>query len=271
MADRSEAPVETSTGSIDDTVPTDDVEMTRATDDDSASEADAATAAEPEAAEAAAAGKAPADKDPADAPAADAEPVDVAEAAEPAGPAEPEPESRPAKPAATKPAAEPAEPAEPESEDKPVADTDDPEPAAPALPELLPVPVRHSGDRIGNRYRLEECVAEGEGFSSWRAMDEKLRRAVGVHLLASGQQRAKETVEAARQAALLGDPRFVQVLDAVEDGELVYIVREWLPTPPTSPPCSPTDRWSPTRPTSWCGRSPTRWPPPTGADSPICG
>jgi hypothetical protein len=34
---------------------------------------------------------------------------------------------------------------------------------------------------------------------------------------------------AARSAALLGDPRFVQVLDAVEENDLVYVIHEWLP------------------------------------------
>jgi hypothetical protein len=34
---------------------------------------------------------------------------------------------------------------------------------------------------------------------------------------------------AARSAALLGDPRFVQVLDAVDENDLVYVVHEWLP------------------------------------------
>ena len=101
------------------------------------------------------------------------------------------------------------------------------EPAA-AAP-LLPAPMRHSGDRIADRYRLEECLTQAGVFTSWRAVDEKLRRAVGIHLLASGHQRSKDAVAAARQAALLGDPRFVQVLDAVEEGELVYIIREWLP------------------------------------------
>ncbi|MEZ0064157.1 hypothetical protein ABIA32_000135 [Streptacidiphilus sp. MAP12-20] len=100
------------------------------------------------------------------------------------------------------------------------------EPDTVALPSA---PERHSGDRIASRYRLEECITHAGAFSSWRAMDEKLRRAVGIHLLAAGHPRAKATLAAARQAALLGDPRFVQVLDAVEDGGIVYIVREWLP------------------------------------------
>lgn len=90
-------------------------------------------------------------------------------------------------------------------------------------------PTRHSGDRIANRYRLEECITQAGVFTSWRAVDEKLHRAVGVHLLAAGHLRARRALDAARSAALLVDPRFVQVLDAVQDGELVYVVREWLP------------------------------------------
>ncbi|MER7847617.1 protein kinase family protein [Kitasatospora sp. NPDC096077] len=97
------------------------------------------------------------------------------------------------------------------------------------LPRTLPAPMRHSGDRIGNRYRLEECISQTDTFSSWRAVDEKLRRAVGVHLMASGHQRARKVLAAAKSAALLGDPRFVQVLDAVQESELVFVVREWLP------------------------------------------
>ncbi|SDT70780.1 hypothetical protein SAMN05216371_4004 [Streptomyces sp. TLI_053] len=106
--------------------------------------------------------------------------------------------------------------------------THDPRDTA-TLPKTLPAPQRRSGDMIGHRYRLEECISSTETFSSWRAVDEKLRRAVGVHLMASGHQRARKVLAAAKSAALLGDPRFVQVLDAVQEGELVYVVREWLP------------------------------------------
>ncbi|MBT2382774.1 protein kinase family protein [Streptomyces sp. ISL-11] len=90
-------------------------------------------------------------------------------------------------------------------------------------------PELHSGHKLARRYRLEECVTRLEGFSSWRAVDEKLRRAVGVHLLPADHPRARPVLAAARSAALLGDPRFVQVLDAVEENELVYVVHEWLP------------------------------------------
>ncbi|MER7703430.1 serine/threonine protein kinase [Kitasatospora sp. NPDC097605] len=129
-----------------------------------------------------------------------------------------------------------AEAADRPSSDRPAAKrpprdpqpTHDPRDTA-TLPQTLPAPLRHSGDMIGHRYRLEECISSTETFSSWRAVDEKLRRAVGVHLMAAGHQRARKVLAAAKSAALLGDPRFVQVLDAVQEGELVYVVREWLP------------------------------------------
>ncbi|MEU9353298.1 protein kinase family protein [Streptomyces griseoloalbus] len=90
-------------------------------------------------------------------------------------------------------------------------------------------PELHSGHKLARRYRLEECVTRLDGFSSWRAVDEKLRRAVGVHILPANHSRARSVLAAARSSALLGDPRFVQVLDAVEENDVVYVVHEWLP------------------------------------------
>ncbi|WP_326808022.1 protein kinase family protein [Streptomyces sp. NBC_01775] len=106
--------------------------------------------------------------------------------------------------------------------------TSEEESPAQEAPEEEP-PELHSGHKLARRYRLEECVTRLDGFSSWRAVDEKLRRAVGVHALPVGHPRARQVLAAARSAALLGDPRFVQVLDAVEEGDLVYVVHEWLP------------------------------------------
>ncbi|SCK14689.1 protein kinase family protein [Streptomyces sp. WMMB 322] len=106
---------------------------------------------------------------------------------------------------------------------------DGPEAASPGTAETPAPPELHSGHKLARRYRLEECVTRLDGFSSWRAVDEKLRRAVGVHILPSGHPRARTVLSAARSSALLGDPRFVQVLDAVEDHDLVYVVHEWLP------------------------------------------
>ncbi|GAA3188945.1 MULTISPECIES: protein kinase family protein [Streptomyces] len=108
--------------------------------------------------------------------------------------------------------------------EKEAVGTDDATAAADAQPSEL-----HSGHKLAKRYRLEECVTRLEGFSSWRAVDEKLRRAVGVHILPADHPRARPVLSAARSAALLGDPRFVQILDAVEENDLVYVVHEWLP------------------------------------------
>lgn len=131
-----------------------------------------------------------------------------------------------------------AAPGESGGADSTAAQTEPPEPAgAEAAPDgdaaaFAPTPAPpelHSGHKLARRYRLEECVTRLDGFSSWRAVDEKLRRAVGVHVLSSSHPRARSVLSAARSSALLGDPRFVQVLDAVEDHDLVYVVHEWLP------------------------------------------
>ncbi|MET8687562.1 protein kinase family protein [Streptomyces sp. NPDC004732] len=108
--------------------------------------------------------------------------------------------------------------------DEEAAETDKPMSRGASSP-----PELHSGHKLARRYRLEECVTRLDGFSSWRAVDEKLRRAVGVHLLPADHPRARSVLAAARSSALLGDPRFVQVLDAVEENDLVYVVHEWLP------------------------------------------
>ncbi|GAA1908062.1 protein kinase family protein [Streptomyces durmitorensis] len=103
------------------------------------------------------------------------------------------------------------------------------ETGGPTSPGAASPPELHSGHKLARRYRLEECVTRLDGFSSWRAVDEKLRRAVGVHLLPADHPRARSVLAAARSSALLGDPRFVHVLDAVEENDLVYVVHEWLP------------------------------------------
>ncbi|WP_371528213.1 protein kinase family protein [Streptomyces sp. NBC_01283] len=111
-----------------------------------------------------------------------------------------------------------------ETAEEGAAETDEPTGTGAASP-----PELHSGHKLARRYRLEECVTRLDGFSSWRAVDEKLRRAVGVHLLPADHPRARSVLAAARSSALLGDPRFVHVLDAVEENDLVYVVHEWLP------------------------------------------
>ncbi|WP_329176946.1 serine/threonine protein kinase [Streptomyces sp. NBC_01477] len=145
-------------------------------------------------------------------------------ATEPAKPEHSKPRAakpRVAKPGSAKPGVAKPEPAKPgAAQPQPT----EPKPkSAPSAPEL------HSGHRLARRYQLAECVTRVDGFSSWRAVDEKLRRAVGIHLLPADHPRSRQVLAAARSAALLGDPRFVQVLDAVEEDDLVYVIHEWLP------------------------------------------
>lgn len=157
------------------------------------------------------------------------------------GPEAAKPKAAQPEPAASEPAAEPVaseaesegskdpdEPEESKDPDEP-EESEDPDGPEESKESEEPAPELHSGHKLARRYRLEECVTRLDGFSSWRAVDEKLRRAVGVHVLPSAHPRARHVLAAARSAALLGDPRFVQVLDAVEEDDLVYVVHEWLP------------------------------------------
>ncbi|MEZ0092730.1 protein kinase family protein [Streptacidiphilus sp. EB129] len=253
MADRSKAPVEAIVENGEDAAPIGEVSAEPAAEataainaeeiaellrDEEESDSDPEDAAENQAeAERKSEADAVADAEPADADLAEAEPAE-AEPAEANSSATDRSEAEPSEAEPTDAAIDTATDTEAnaaEAEADTAAEATPgvaPDPAAPqdeAPGVLLPAPVLHSGDRIADRYRLEECLTQAGVFTSWRAVDEKLRRAVGIHILASGNQRSQGAVAAAREAALLGDPRFVQVLDAVEDGELVYIIREWLP------------------------------------------
>jgi hypothetical protein len=85
-----------------------------------------------------------------------------------------------------------------------------------------------SGTRLADRYRLEELLKAEDGFTAWRAVDEKLSRYVGVHVLPADHPRAKAVVQAAQAAAMLSDTRFCQVLDASQQGDVTYVVEEGL-------------------------------------------
>jgi serine/threonine protein kinase len=85
-----------------------------------------------------------------------------------------------------------------------------------------------SGSRLADRYRLEELLKAEDGFTTWRAVDEKLSRYVGVHVLPAAHPRAKSVVQAAQAAAMLYDGRFCQVLDASQQADVIYVVEECL-------------------------------------------
>jgi hypothetical protein len=84
------------------------------------------------------------------------------------------------------------------------------------------------GTRLAGRYRLVDQMSAGTGWTWWKATDETLARSVTVLTFALGFPRVAETVTAARAASRLTDPRFAQVFDVEDAGELAYVVTEWV-------------------------------------------
>ena len=84
------------------------------------------------------------------------------------------------------------------------------------------------GRRIARRYRLEERLVDADGVQTWRAFDEVLARSVGVHVIPGSHPRAHAVVAAAQAAARGFDERFLRVLDAAEDDDLIYVIQEWI-------------------------------------------
>jgi hypothetical protein len=84
------------------------------------------------------------------------------------------------------------------------------------------------GTLLAGRYRLVDQTSLGTGWAFWKATDEPLARFVTVLTFASGFPRITEAITAARAASRLGDPRFSQVFDVEDVGELAYVVLEWV-------------------------------------------
>lgn len=81
------------------------------------------------------------------------------------------------------------------------------------------------GTTLAGRYRLEDPLPGGRGAGMWRAVDQVLDRPVGVRLV--GGAAAADTLDAARRAALVEDPRLLRVLDVgTGDPGLTYVVSE---------------------------------------------
>ena len=117
---------------------------------------------------------------------------------------------------------------------KPAAAAVRKQPGKAPKPAAAPRELAEVGRRLGGRYRLERMVRGfGGGFSPepqlWVGVDELLNRRVGVDLIATEHPLVEQVARAARDAAAVADARFVQVLDAVQDEDLLYIVTEWVP------------------------------------------
>jgi putative peptidoglycan lipid II flippase len=85
-----------------------------------------------------------------------------------------------------------------------------------------------SGDVLADRYELQDLVTERLGSVTWRANDSILNRNVGIEMLPSSDPRAGHFLEAARLSTTVTDPRFLRVLDLIEDDHGQHlVVREW--------------------------------------------
>jgi hypothetical protein len=84
------------------------------------------------------------------------------------------------------------------------------------------------GTRLAGRYRLVDQTSAGAGWAYWKATDETLARPVTVLTFAAGFDRTAGAVAAARAASRVGDPRFSQVFDVEDAGDLGYVVMEWV-------------------------------------------
>lgn len=85
-----------------------------------------------------------------------------------------------------------------------------------------------SGDVLANRYALQDLVSESLGSATWRAHDTVLNRNVGLEMLPSDDPRAERFLTAARDSTAVTDPRFLRVLDLIEDDQQHHlVVREW--------------------------------------------
>lgn len=67
------------------------------------------------------------------------------------------------------------------------------------------------GTALGDRYRLEERLDSTPTWASWRAVDQILERPVTI-LVVTGPT-AEDTLDAARRAAMVEDPRLLRILD----------------------------------------------------------
>lgn len=82
---------------------------------------------------------------------------------------------------------------------------------------------------LANRYRLDTLIAEGGFAQVWRAYDLELQRVVAVKVPKPSRLQSSDAFMAeARRVARLKHPGIVQVYDVRTEGELCFIVSEFI-------------------------------------------
>ena len=88
------------------------------------------------------------------------------------------------------------------------------------------------GQTLGGRYQIQELIGQGGMSSVFKAFDPNLQRVVAVKLihphLSSDSRFTSRFEDEARAVARLRHPNIVQVYDFNHDGELFYMVQEFI-------------------------------------------
>jgi serine/threonine protein kinase len=89
------------------------------------------------------------------------------------------------------------------------------------------------GQTLGGRYRIEDKIGEGGMSAVYRAFDPNLQRVVAIKViktsLASDQKFLSRFESEAKAVAQLRHANIVQVFDFNHDGDLYYMVQEFVP------------------------------------------
>ena len=89
------------------------------------------------------------------------------------------------------------------------------------------------GRTIDQRYLIEDRIARGGMAAVYRGLDYRLDRPVAVKImhphLAEDEHFTGRFIQEARQAARLAHPNIVNVFDQGQDGQITFIVMEYLP------------------------------------------
>ncbi len=89
------------------------------------------------------------------------------------------------------------------------------------------------GQSLGGRYKIEEILGQGGMSTVYKATDANLKRVVAVKLihphLSNDQDFVRRFEEEATTVAQLRHPNIVQVFDFNHDGDIYYMVLEFIP------------------------------------------
>jgi eukaryotic-like serine/threonine-protein kinase len=97
--------------------------------------------------------------------------------------------------------------------------------SSPSSGEELPA----AGRLLAERYRLERHVGDDNaGREVWRGVDIILQRPVALVLRRPGGLNAEEMLRAAVTASQVTHSNLVGVYDAIDEGDLAFVVREWI-------------------------------------------